>query len=73
MNLIIKQKTIKEKIKSDSYFQIRFSFFKVKNVSGKFVIYIAGSSYPHNYPDGFKKYGSVDTLDKAIEFCHMLA
>lgn len=58
----------------DEYFQIRFSFFKIKKEKGRFRVYRADSSFPHNYPNRFKKTGFLrDTENEAQEICKTLA
>ena len=55
-------------------FQIRFSFFKIKKEKEKFRVYQADSSFPHKYPNRFRKtYFLKDTETEAQEICKMLA
>ena len=60
--------------KVNSVFQMRLSFFKIKKEAEKFRIYYAGSSFPHNYPDNFKKTGFICTsIEEAYNYCKSLA
>ena len=58
----------------EEYFKLGGSFFKIKTEKGKFRIYTADSSFPHKYPNRFKKtYFLKDTYAEAQQICSMLA